>query len=35
MRLKFSGSGQMVLRSVALTLADAAGGRVSGAVPRR
>ena len=35
MRLKFSGSGQMVLRSVALTLADAAGERVSGAVPRR
>lgn len=35
MRLRFSGTGQMVLRSIAVTLADAAGGRVSGAMPRR
>lgn len=35
MRLRFAGTGQMVLRSMALTFADAAGARVSGAVPRR
>lgn len=35
MRLKFSGTGQMALRSMALTVADAGGARVSGAVPRR
>ena len=34
MRLKFSGTGQMTLRSMAFTAADAAGTRVSGAVPR-
>lgn len=34
MRLKFSGTGQMTLRSMAFTAADAAGARVSGAVPR-
>ena len=33
MRLKFSGTGQMTLRSMAFTAADAAGARVSGAVP--
>lgn len=31
----FAGTGQMVLRSMAFTFADAAGARVSGAVPRR
>lgn len=35
MRLRFAGTGQMVLRSMAFTFADAAGARVSGAVPRR
>ena len=35
MRLKFSGTGQMTLRSMAFTAADAAGARVSGAVPRK
>ena len=35
MRLKFAGTGQMALRSMAFTFADAAGARVSGAVPRR
>lgn len=35
MRLRFTGTGQMVLRSVAFTLAGAAGGRVSGAQPGR
>lgn len=35
MRLKFSGTGQMALRSMAFTAADAAGARVSGAVPRK
>ncbi len=35
MRLKFSGTGQMALRSMALTVADAGGARVSGAVPRK
>ncbi len=35
MRLRFTGTGQMAVRSIALTLADAAGGRVSGALPRR
>ena len=34
MRLKFSGTGQMTLRSMAFTAADAAGARVNGAVPR-
>ena len=35
MRLKFSGTGQMTLRSMAFTTADAAGARVNGAVPRK
>ena len=35
MRLKFSGTGQMTLRSMAFTAADAAGARVNGAVPRK
>ena len=35
MRLKFSGTGQMALRSMAFTMADAGGARVSGAVPRK
>lgn len=35
MRLRFAGTGQMALRSMAFTFADAAGARVSGAVPRR
>lgn len=35
MRLRFTGTGQMVLHSVAFTLAGAAGGRVSGAQPGR
>lgn len=35
MRLKFAGTGQMALRSMAFTFADATGARVSGAVPGR
>lgn len=35
MRLRFSGTGQMTLRSMAFTAADAAGARVNGAVPRK
>ena len=35
MRLKFSGTGQMTLRSMAFTAADAAGARVNVAVPRK
>ena len=35
MRLKLSGTGQMTLRSMAFTAADAAGARVNGAVPRK
>lgn len=35
MRLKFAGTGQMALRSIAFTFADATGARVSGAVPGR
>lgn len=35
MRLKFSGTGQMTLRSMAFTAADAAGARVNGVVPRK
>lgn len=35
MRLKFSGTGQMTLRSMAFTAADAAGARGNGAVPRK
>ena len=35
LRLKLSGTGQLVLRSMAFTLAGAGGGRVSGAQPRR
>lgn len=35
MRLKFSGTGQMTLRSMAFTAADAAGAMVNGAVPRK
>ncbi len=35
LQLKIYGTGQMVLRSVAFTLAAATGGRVSAAQPRK